>query len=128
MFSDPLSITIGSNPGAVTLARTASGDSVGSFADYGKGLYAKISHRYVKNRAQRMFRVDRRVLGNSELIGGDSDALTYSAWVACDVPQYFLGDDAALDITAQKELVLGLFGTLEASTNAGLIKFLNGEA
>lgn len=128
MFSDPLSITIGSDPGAITLARTSSGDGVGEFNNYDEAVSARVSHRYAKNRAQRLFRVDRRVLGGDELNVNAQNPLTYSAWVALDVPQFFLGNDAALSITEQKELVLGMFGTLTASTNAALIQFLGGEA
>lgn len=128
MFSDPLSITIGSDPGALSLPRTSSGDGKGTFSDFDNSVFANVSHRYTKNRAQRMFRVDRRVLGLSETNVDTHFPATYSAWLAVDVPQFFLGDDASLSLTEQKELVLGLFGVLTASSNAGLIKFLGGES
>jgi hypothetical protein len=128
MFSDPLSITIGSDPGTISLVKTNSGNSLSEFSNYDEGVSAKVSHRYAKGYAERLFRVDRRVMGTVETGTGIKVPQLYSTWVAVRVPQFYLGDDADLTLTQQKELVLGTMGSLTASTNENLIKLLGGES
>jgi len=82
MFSDPLSfVTTGVVTGS-SLARTGSSDSSGAFANATDGLTLRVSHRYTKGRAQRLFRIDKQVLEANPLVSAQNQAQTASVWVA----------------------------------------------
>jgi len=126
MFSDPLSfVTTGVVTGS-SLARTGSSDSSGAFANATDGLTLQVSHRYTKGRAQRLFRIDKQVLEANLLVSAQNQAQTASVWVACDVP--LIGTTSTLTPTYTKDLAVVTFGLLTASTNANLVKFMNGES
>lgn len=125
MFSDPLSITVGANP-ASSLARTGMTENSGVFQNTTDGFTLRVSHRYTKSRAQRLFRVDKQVLESDPLTAALNQAQSTSFWVACDVP--LIGTTSTLTPTYDKDLAAAVFTMLTASTNANLIKFMNGES
>jgi len=126
MFSDPLSITATGVVPSSSLARTGSSDSSGTFANATDGFTLRISHRYTKGRAQRLFRIDKQVLETNPLASSTNQAQSTSVWVACDVP--LIGTTSTLTPTYDKDLTAAMFTLLTTGTNANLIKFMNGES
>lgn len=119
-LSDPQSITIGTAPGAVSLPRVNSGTQVGTFSNYDSKANLKVSTTYGK-RTRRTARVEFSKVVTDPLVSTTNVLASATAYIVIDVPP------TGFSATEQKEFALSLINWLTASTNANLIKVINGE-
>jgi hypothetical protein len=119
-YSDPQSVTIGTTPGAVSLARVNSGSETGSFRNYDQKTELKVGTTYGR-RTRHTARVD-----FSKVV---TDPLIATTNVLASGSVYLVGDFPASGFSAaeKKDLAKALLTWLTASTDAALIKLLAGE-
>ena len=130
MFTDPITLTPGVafDAGAVTLPRVSQQGSVSVYqagpltVNAGSLLRVSSSHQYGK-RTRRVLRLDYSDNAGSTLISGTTAPRSMSCYVVFDIPS--AGQFTAAN---QQSLFNGLKGTWNASTDALLLKFLNGES
>lgn len=119
-FADPQSITIGTDPGAVSLPRISTGANTSSYQSSDGKIVLIPSHQYGK-RTRRMIRLNRDKLVPSEFTDASNVPVSASIYTVFDVPAFgFTPEELA-------ELYVGLSGQLTASSNALLEQFLGGE-
>lgn len=119
-FADPQSVTIGSTPGAVSLARVNTGSDVGKFSNYDSKVALEVSTAY-NRRNRHVARLTYSKVVTDPLVSTTNVLATGNVTLTIDVPP--TGFSAA----EQKDLALALINQLTASTNAALIKLIAGE-
>jgi hypothetical protein len=130
MFTDPISLTPGAafDAGAVSLPRVSQNGSVSVYragpltVNAGSVLQVTASHQSGR-RIRRSLRLDYSDNAASTLISGTTAPRSMSAYLVADIPQAGLFTAAN-----QQALINGLKGTWSASTDAVLLKWLNGES
>lgn len=119
MFTDPQSITISSVP--ISLPRTGSGVSSGTFQSSDGTLKMEVSHQYGK-RYRRVVRVTQTKVSASELVPSQNTRSSMSTFIVFDVPVNGYTTAEALAV------IQGLTAWLTASTGANVTKVLGGES
>lgn len=120
-FADPQAVTIGSTPGAVSLARTGSGQDTGSFKTADGLVSMTVSSQYGKTRTRRTLRLTRDATVTDPLIPAQSVRASMSCYIVVDTPLY------GFTVAEQKDLVLALGVVLSASSGAKASQLLGGE-
>jgi hypothetical protein len=121
MLSDPLSVTIGSDPGAVSVPRVSTGNGTSRYQSADGLVTLTLSSSYGK-RTRRVARVDRTKVSSDVFIPANNVQLSASVYVVFDHPVQGFTSAEMVDMMA------GLFGLLTASTNADAVKLLGGES
>lgn len=119
-YSDPQSVTIGTTPGAISLARVNSGSDVGTFSNYDSKTTLKASTTYGR-RNRHTARIDFSKIVTDPLISTTNVLASGSAVFTIDVPP------SGFSAAEKKDLAKALLNWLTASTDAALIKLLAGE-
>jgi len=117
-LNDPQSITISGT--AVSLPRTSSGVNQGTFSASDGTVVETVSHQYGK-RTRRLVRVDHSKIAPDPLISDRNIKHSLSAYLVVDAPI------TGYTVTEAKDVVKGLVTQLTASSDAVLVKFLDGE-
>ncbi len=119
-FTDPQSVTIGTTPGVVSLARVNSGSDTGKFQNYDAKTNLSVGSTYGR-RIRRQARVDFQKVTADPLVSSTNVLVGGSAYLVIDVPS------SGFSATEQKELAKALLTWLTASSDAALIKLIAGE-
>ncbi len=119
-FADPQSVTIGTTPGAVSLARVNTGSDVGKFSNYDSKVALEVSTAYGR-RSRHVARLTFSKVVTDPLVSTTNVLASGTVTLTIDVPP------TGFSATEQKELALGLINHLTTSTNAQLIKLVAGE-
>lgn len=119
-FSDPQSVTI--SGAAVSLPRTGSGLSTGTFSS-GDGAYGiDVRHSYGKTRIRRTAGISNKKFAADPLRPTDNKPVNASVRLVVDAP---LQGYTPADLQA---LIVGFLASLTAGSNANLAKLLGGES
>lgn len=119
MLSDPETITISAAP--ISLPRTGSGVSSGTFMSSDGTLKLDISHQYGK-RFRRVIRVTQNKVSADPLVPSQNVRSSMSTFIVFDVPVNGYTSAEA------KAVVDGLTAWLTASSGANVTKVLGGES
>jgi hypothetical protein len=119
-YSDPQSITIGTTPGAVSLARVNSGSETGKFSNYDAKTNLSVGTTYGR-RNRHQARVDFSKVTADPLVSSTNVLVSGSVYLVIDVPT------SGFSATEQKDLAKALLTWLTASSDAALIKLIAGE-
>lgn len=119
-FADPQSVTIGTTPGAVSLARVNTGGPVGKFSNYDLKTDLELSTTYAK-RNRHVARLNYRKVVTDPLVSTTNVLASGTVTLTIDVPP------SGFSAAEQKDLAKALIGLLTASTDAALIKLIAGE-
>jgi hypothetical protein len=117
-LSDPQSVTI--NAVAISLPRTGSGTSSGTFSSNDGTVQETISHQYGK-RNRHLFRIDHSKIAADPLISAQNIKYTMSFYVVADVPV------TGYTVVEVKQVIDGFITQLNASSGALITKMLGGE-
>lgn len=119
MFTEPQALTL--DAAALSLARTGSDKSSGTFQTADALVKMTISHAYGK-RTRHTIRIDHQKTAVDPLVPAQNRPYSMSYYLVVDVPPvgYSLAD--------QIKIVKGLFTNLAASTDANYTKLLGGES
>lgn len=122
MFADPLALTVGTTPGAITLPRTSSTADAGEFRT-ADGLYrSQISHSYQGTRTRRLIKITSSKNAADPLVSGRNVPVNASVHLVVDQPV------VGFSASELKDLVLSLTTLLSASSGAKTVQFLGGES
>lgn len=120
MYSDPQTITIATV--AQVLNRTSSGDNAGAFKKDDRTVQLSSKHAYGNKRIRRTSRLDHSKVVPDPLFPAQNAPVSMSFYIVADVPE------TGYTVTEQKDVITGFVAWLTASSNANLIKLLNGES
>lgn len=117
-FADPQSINIGA--GAVSLPRVSVGAYTSTYTSADGNISLVVANNYAK-RTRRTARVTVKKTAADPLFPAQNAPYSMSSYIVMDVPQ------VGFTATEVKDITVGLFTVLTASTNANLIKLAQGE-
>lgn len=118
-FTDPQSVTVSGN--AVSLPRTGSGESSGTFTS-ADGLYQMtVSHSYGR-RNRRAVKLTGSKISADPLVPSQNTRSSMSVTMVCDVPVN------GYTVAEEKAVVDALVAYLTASTGARVTQLLGGES
>lgn len=121
MLSDPLSITIGSDPGTVSLPRVSSGDGRSKYQNSDGTVELLASSSYGK-RTRRVIRVNMKKVSSDPFIPANNIPLSASVYVVFDAPATGFTPQELLDMES------GLVDLMSASSDSVTLKLLGGES
>ncbi len=119
-FADPQSVTIGTTPGTVSLARQYTGSEVGKFANYDAKVALEVSTVYGR-RTRHVARLTFSKVTTDPLIATTNVLASGTVTLTVDVPP------SGFSAAEQKDLVKALLNHLTATSDAALIKLTAGE-
>lgn len=118
-YSDPQSVTVSGT--AISLPRTGSGESSGSFTSPDGQTKLDVSHSYGK-RNRRQIRLTQSKIVSDALIPTQNTLTSMSVYMVVDVPKN------GYTVTEEKAVVDALVAYLTASTGARVTQLLGGES
>lgn len=118
-YSDPQTVTIVATPH--TLNRVSSGENLGAFKKDDRTIALSPSHTYGK-RIRRAVRMDHSKVAPDPLFPATNVPYSLSIFLNMDLPT------TGYTNTEVKDIAASLLTWLTASTNANLIKLINGES
>lgn len=118
-YSDPQTVTIGATP--VTLPRTGSGESSGTFTSADGLVALSVSHAYGR-RNQRRIRLTQTKSSADPLVPAQNIQSSMSVTLVVDVPK------VGYTVAEEKTVVDALVAYLTASTGAKVTQLLGGES
>jgi hypothetical protein len=118
-YSDPQTVTITATPH--TLNRVSSGDNSGAFKKDDRTIALSSNHTYGR-RVRRAVRLDHSKVAPDPLFPAQNTPYSLSIFVNMDLPP------TGYTVTEVKDVAAGLIAWLTASSNANLIKLINGES
>lgn len=119
-FSDPQTVTIATV--AQVLNRTGTSDNTGAFKKDDRTVALTTKHSYGNSRIRRSSRLDHSKVVPDPLFPAQNSPVGLSIFLNVDVPV------TGYSVTEQKDVIAGYIAWLTASSNANLIKILNGES
>lgn len=120
MFTDPQTVTIATV--AQVLNRTSAGDNAGAFKKDDRTVALSAKHSYGSKRIRRTARIDHSKVVPDPLFPSQNTPVGMNFYIVADVPEF------GYSVTEQKDVIAGFITWLTASSNANLIKILNGES
>lgn len=117
-FADPQSVTVNAVP--ISLPRTASGNSSGSFTSADGNTSLTVSSSYGK-RTRRTLRLSQKKIVSDPFVPANSVPVTMSTYIVVDTP------NNGYTVTEAKQVVDALVAYLSASTGAKVTQLLGGE-
>jgi len=117
-FADPQSITI--DGVATSLPRVSSRENASDYRAGDDSVALLVSDQYGR-RTRRTFRIDHSKISADPFVPATNSKVSMSTYIVVDEPAVGYTNEEVLDI------VVGMLGMLTASSNAALVKMLNGE-
>lgn len=120
-FADPQSLTIGSDPGTISLPRISTGNNTSVYQTNDGTVKLQPSSNYLAKKSRRVARIDRTIIVPDEILPATNVERTGTVYVVLDFPTQ------GFDVTEQADMYKALVGNLAASTYANLGKLIGGE-
>jgi len=121
LLADPLTITIGSTPGATSVARVSTGNGNSQYLSADGLVRVGLSSSYGK-RTRRVARVDITKIAADPFIPSTNAELSSSVYVVFDHPK------VGFSVAEMVDLFGGISTLLSASSNSNATKLLGGQS